>query len=190
MNYSDLNIVSSIRVQYSLYKATHPLFQKWMRQRHKTIQKDDIDDLILGFTQNKRSLWIDSFGHCFLGHDPNIISIEPVFAQPMLKAITNTYCRPNLQDLETHIELAETFKPEIVVYFKSTLFRYITVPELIKQVSDFRKIYPALCIYIDLQFIDFNKIKYPIDHVMQQIQKGLPEATLKRLPLKGLLINI
>jgi hypothetical protein len=161
-----------------------------MRQRHKTIQKDDIDDLILSFTQGKRSLWVDSFGHCFSSQYPNIISIEPIFAQQMLKTIPNTYCRQNLKDLSTHHELKDTFKPEIVVYFKSTLFKYITVPELIKQVSDFSKIYPALCIYIDLQFIDFNKIKYPIDHIIQQIQDGLPEATLKRLPLKGLLINI
>jgi len=190
MNYKDLSLIGSIRVQYSLYKSTHPLFQRWMRQRHKTIQKDDIDDLVLEYTRDKKSLWIDSFGHCFSKYDPKIISIEPVFAQAMLKTIPNIFCRGDLQNPDTHQEIAKTFNPEIVVYFKSTIFKYITISKLTENVLALRNIYPALCIYIDLQFINYNKIKYPVNNVIQQIQENLPSATLKRLPLNGLLINI
>jgi hypothetical protein len=191
-SYYEANVLGSVRVQYSMYKVGHPLFEKWMRQKHKTIQKDQPDSLILDFIDNKKSMWIDSFGYCFNTYNPNIISIEEISRANLLKGIPNTYFRYNLHDLKTHEELLKTVQPEIVVYFKSQLFKYLTVPELVNKISELKNIYnkQGLCIYLDLQFIDFNKLKYPITHIIDQIQQSFPNAILKRLGLTGLLINI
>jgi hypothetical protein len=68
----------------------------------------------------------------------------------------------------------------------------LTVPELINKIAELKDIYTeqGLCIYLDLQFIDFNKLKYPITYIIDQIHQQLANATLKRLALTGLLINI
>ena len=192
-SYYNARVLNNVRVQYSMYKANHPLFAKWMREKHKKIQKELSDNLILDLIENKKSMWIDSFGYCFNTYNSDIISIEDFRrSSNLLKGIPNIYFRPNLHNLIHHEELLETFKPEIVVYFKSQIFKYLTVPELIKKISGLKNIYATqvLCIYLDLQFIDFNKLKYPITHIIDQIQHSFPNATLKRLAFTGLLINI
>lgn len=191
-SYYNVHVLDSVRVQYSTYKLGHPLFEKWMRQKHKKIQKDLPDSLILDLIENKKSMWIGCFGHCFSIYNSNIISIEEISKANLLKGISNIYFRHDLYSLTTHEELLKTFKPEIVVYFKSHYFRYLTVPELINKIAEVKNIYSnqGLCIYLDLQFIDFNKLKYPIRHIVDQIQQGFPNATLKRLVLTELLINI
>jgi hypothetical protein len=191
-SYYDANVLNRVRVQYSMYKVGHPLFAKWMRQKHKKIQKDLPDSLILDLIENKKSMWIDSFGYCFNNYNPDIISIEEISIVNLLKGIPNTYFRHNLHDLRIHEELLKTVQPEIVVYFKSQIFKYLTVPELINKIVELKNIYTnqTLCIYLDLQFIDFNKLKYPITHIIDQIHQQLSNATLKRLALTGLLINI
>jgi len=191
-SYSSRNVLTNVRVQYTIYKAGHPLFAKWMREKHKKIQKDIPYSLILDLIENKKSMWIDSFGYCFNTYNPNIISIEEIRTTKLLKGIPNTYFRHNLHDLRIHEELLKTVQPEIVVYFKSKIFKYLTVPELINKIAELKDIYTeqGLCIFLDLQFIDFNKLKYPITHVIDQIQHSFPNATLKRLALTELLINI
>jgi len=192
-SYYSARVLNNVRVQYSKYKVSHPLFAKWMREKHKKIQKELPNSLILDLIENKKSMWIDSFGYCFNTYNPDIISIEYFGrSSTLLKGIPNIYFRPNLHNLTHHAELLETFKPEIVVYFKSQIFKYLTVPELINKISGLKTIYTTqvLCIYLDLQFIDFNKLKYPITHIIDQIQQSFPNATLKRLALTELLINI
>ena len=39
-SYYEANVLDRVRVQYSMYKVGHPLFAKWMQQKHKKIQKD------------------------------------------------------------------------------------------------------------------------------------------------------
>jgi hypothetical protein len=191
-SYHSRGMLTNIRVQYSTYKGGYPLFAKWMREKHKKILTDIPYSSILEIIKNKKSMWVDSFGYCFNTHNPNIISIEGIRRAYLLKGIPNIYFRPNLNNLKMHEELLETFKPEIVVYFKSPIFKYLTVPELINKISGLKNIYAnqRLCIYLDLTFIDFNKLKYPITHIMDQIQQSFPNATLKRLGLVELLINI
>jgi hypothetical protein len=175
-----------------MYKAGYPLFAKWMREKHKKILTDLPYSLILELIENKKSMWIDSFGYCFNTHNPNIISIEGIRRRHLLKGIPNIHFRIDLNGLETHEELLKTFKPEVVVYFKSPIFKYLTVPVLINKISELKNIYAnqELCICLGLQFIDFNKLKYPITHIIDQIQQRFPNATLKRLSLTELLINI
>jgi hypothetical protein len=191
-SYYSASISNNVRVQYAVYKSVHPLFAKWMREKHKKILKDPPCSLILDLIENKKSMWIDSFGYCFNTYNTNIISIEGVRARNLLKGISNIYIRPNLNNLKIHEELLETFKPEIVIYFKSQLFKYLTVPELINKISELKSIYAnqELCIYLDLLFIDFNKLKYPMQHIIDQIQQSFPNITVKRFVLTELLINI
>lgn len=190
-SYFDAPLLDSTRILYSRYKASHVLFDKWMRQKHKTIQKSSTDNLILDSIGDRNSLWIDSFGHCFKSYNPKIISIEGMHTGNLLKGIPYVYFRGNLNIVDTHIELAKTFQPEIVVSYKTQLFKYLTVPELVQKITEFKSIYNAeICIYMDLQFIDFNKLKYPIVDITNQIQQKLPDATIKRLILTELLINI
>ena len=198
-SYFDQPLLDSTRILYSRYKSGHVLFDKWMREKHKTIEKSSTDNLILNSIGDRKSLWIDSFGHCFKVYNPNIISIEGIHNANLLKGIPYVYFRANLQNIETHHELAETFKPEIIVSYRTEIFKYLTIPKLIKKIFDLKNIYNAeLCIYMDLQFIDYNKLKYPITYIIDEIRQQLPNATvnrlhnatLKRLVLTELLINI
>lgn len=190
-SYSDSQLKTNIRPQFTLYKGTHPLFRKWMSEKHKTIVKEEVHEIILQRIGNKRSLWIDSFGHCFNSYNTNIISVEYMRVQNLLKGLPNIYCRPNLDSLTTHIELAETFDPEIVVYFKSLLLHYVTIPELVQKITEIKDVYNVpICVYLDLIYINYNKMKYPINDIVQQINEQLPNATLKRFFLTDLLINI
>jgi len=191
-SYYDANVVKRVRVQYSRYKSGHPLFAKWMRQKHKKIEKDLPDSLILDLIENKKSMWVDSFGYCFNTYNPNIISIEGVRGRNLLQKIPNILFRPSLNNLKIHEELLETIKPEIVVYFKSEIFKYLTVSELVNKISGLKNIYAkqGLCIYMDLQFIDYNKLKYPITYIIDEIQQSFPNATLKRIVLTELLISL
>lgn len=191
-SYHGASTLNNVRVQYAKYKGGHPLFAKWMREKHKKINRDPPYSFILDIIENKKSMWIDSFGYCFNTYNPNIISIEGIREGNLLKGIPNTYFRPNLHRLEMHEELLQTFKPEIVVYYKSNIFKYLKVSELIRKMSELKGVYAEqeLCICFDLQFIDFNKLKYPITHIIDQIQQSFPNATLKRLFLTEVLINI
>ena len=190
-SYYDLPARINIRNQYTVYKRSHPLFEKWMKQKHKKIQKNPTDDLILDLVENKKSIWIDSFGYCFREYNKNIISIEWDTVGDLLKYIPYVHTRTDLHNTQTHEELRQTYQPEIVVYFKSTIFKYLTLPELINKIKELKQIYIVeMCILVDLTFIDYNKLKYPIPDIINQLQDALPNSVLKRLSLTELLINI
>jgi len=186
-SYEDGTLTHSVRQIYSLYKANHPLFDEWMRSKHKPITCLDINNTILNLISDKKSIWIDSFGY---GLSDNFISIEHYRFHSLLGNLSNIYFRQGLHNIKTYNELIQTFNPEIVVYYKSEFFKYLTVSELIAKLKELKSIFNNLIIYMDLLYIDYNKLKYPITHVISQIHEIFPKSIIKRYALSGILINI
>ena len=168
----------------SLYSATHPLFKQWTDSNKN---QSNIESMILNIISNQKSIWIDSFGH---GLSPEFISVESDTYSTILKSLGNVYFREELNNIATCRELVQTFNPEIVVYYKSQFFKYLTLPDLVSKITELAQEYSKLVIYMDLVFIDYNKLKYPIENLIIQMTRQIPEMTLKRHGLTGILINI
>jgi hypothetical protein len=168
---------------YSLYKANHPLFESWEKNNKQPITHD----LLLDTVANQKSMWVDSFGYSLC---PDSISIEKDVFQPHLSNLTNIYFRKELDEVETHRELAQTFDPEIVVYYKSEFFKYLTIDELINKITELRQIYNKLVIYMDLTFVDYNRLKYTKNHVLSSLENNLSGCKIERCALNDIVINI
>jgi hypothetical protein len=183
-SYEDGTLTQSVQQVQSLYGATHPLFKQWTDDsKNQSI----IESMILNNIGNQKSMWIDSFGH---GLSPNFISIEQNHYSTALENLSNVYFRKELNNIKTYQELVQTFNPEIVVYYKSEFFKYLTLPELIGKITELSRVYTKLIIYTDLMFMDYNKLKYPIENLIIQITDQIPEMTVKRHGLFEILINI
>ena len=169
---------------YSLYKVNHPLFEYWEATNNK---QPMIHRIILDIIANQKSIWVDSFGY---GLSPNNISIEQKQYQPTLKNLTNIYFRENLNDIETHKELSQTYNPEIVVYYKSGFFKYLTIDELVIKITELRQVYSKLLIYMELTFIDYNRLKYPKNYVLSHLEDNLFGCIIEHNGLNDILINM
>ena len=186
-SYHNGTLTHSIRQIYSLYKENHPLFRLWMLSKRRTTAVSNINNTILNIISDKKSMWVDSFGY---GLSTNCISVEQYHYRPPLKNLPNIYFRKNLNNINTCKELVQTFNPEIVVYYKSEFFKYLTVPELIAKLKELQSIYNNLIIYMDLLHTDYNKLKYPVTHIISQIHESFPDSIIKRHALSAILINI
>lgn len=183
-SHQDGTFIQSVSHVHSLYIATHPLYKQWSdSDKNQTY----INRTILDRIANHQSMWIDSFGHGLLS---DCISIEQDNYSILLENLSNIYFRKELDKIETYRELAQTFNPEIVVYYKSEFFKYLTLPELVVKITELAQIYNKLVIYMELKFIDFNKLKYPTKHVVLSLQDNLPMCKIERYGLNDILINI
>lgn len=187
--YSDGTLTKSIRQSYSLYKTTHPLFKFWMESKHKTIPQIGIHQTLLEITKDKTSLWIDSFGYGLHKYDNNIISIEHDSHLSLLQNLPNVHFRKGFNDPMHLREWRRAFKPEIVVYFKSSFFKYLTVSELIDRILMHKKVFNSICIVLDPKFIQYNKLKYPLEHILTELRTQFPGSIVERKGLTELLIN-
>jgi type IV secretory pathway VirB6-like protein len=181
-SYQDGTVIQS--AIYPLYKATHPLFKHWEEDNSN---QPIIHRVLLDIIDNQKSMWVDSFGY---GLSIDNISIEKDVFQPILNNLTNIYFRKELNDIETHRELKQTFNPEIVVYYKSEFFKYLTIDELINKITELRQIYSKLVVYMDSTFIDYNRLKYPKKHVLSHLQDNLSGCKIEHYALNHILINI
>jgi hypothetical protein len=183
-SYENGTFIQSVSQVHSLYIANHPLFKQWTTGR---VNQTFIHRAILDRTANQKSMWIDSFGY---GLSPDVISIEQDHYSIALENLPNVYFRKELDNIETCRELSQTFNPEIVVYYKSEFFKYLTLPELVGKITELAQIYSKLVIYMELKFIDFNKLKYPTKHVLSSLQDSLPICKIEHYGLNEILINI
>jgi hypothetical protein len=183
-SYEDGTLTQTFQQVNSQYSITHPLFKQCIDSNHSEL---DTQRLILNLISNQKSIWIDSFGR---GLSPDFISIEQDQYSIALENFSNVYFRKDLNNIKTHNELMQTFNPEIVVYYKSEFFKYLTVPELVSKITELVYVYGKLIIYIDTVFMDYNKLKYPINNVIIQMRKLIPGARIKRQDSGGILINI
>ena len=183
-SYEDGTLTQSVQQVQSLYGATHSLFKQWTdSSKNQSI----IQRIILNNIGNQKSMWIDSFGH---GLSPNFISVEQNHYSTILENLSNVYFRKELNNIKTCQELVQTFNPEIVVYYKSEFFKYLTLSELVSKITELVQVYNKLVVYTDLMFMDYNKLKYPIENVIMQMTEQIPEITVKRHSLSEILINI
>ncbi len=183
-SHQDGTFIQSVSHVHSLYSETHPLFKQWSESN---ISQTFINRSILDRISNQKSMWIDSFGYGLL---PDCISIEQDSYSIALENLPNVYFRKELDNIETCRELVQTFNPEIVVYYKSEFFKYLTLSELVSKITELVHIYSRLVIYMELKFIDFNKLKYTIKDVVASLQASLPMCKIERYGLNDILINI
>lgn len=183
-SYEDGTLIQSVHQVYSLYKATHPLFKQWddHNKNQSIIQRKILDRI-----SNQKSMWIDSFGY---GLSSDFISVEQDHYSSALENLSNVYFRKELNNIEIHKELYQTFNPEIVVYYKSDFFKYLTLPELVSKIEELVQIYSKLVIYMELTFIDFNRLKYPTKHILSSLEDSFSNSKIEHYGLNDILINI
>lgn len=187
--YSDGTLINGIRQTYSLYRNTHSIFNFWMETKHKTVSVPGMYQTVLDITKDKTSLWIDSFGYGLHKYDNNIISIERDCHQHLLQNLPNVHFRKGFFEPMNLREWRRTFKPEIVVYFKSNFFKYLTVAELVDKIQLHKKVFNNICIVLDPKFIQYNKLKYPLEHILTDLRTRFPNGVIERKGLTELLIN-
>lgn len=177
-SYTHGKVITSLRASYLSYKNSHQLFEFWTKSKHHNVELPPICKTIINLTDSKTSVWIDSFGYGLSKYNPNIISIEHDSYEQILKNLPNVFFRTQLDNPETWREINITIKPDMVVFFKSKFFKYLTIPELVEQLSRLKGIFQTSCVYLDLTLIDFNKLKYPKSEIVLQLQEQLPTANI------------
>jgi len=137
----------------------------YQRVRNKVYQQN-----ILKLLPEGVSVWIDSNG---VDISPNIIAFEnfnnkDIFKPKSVNYYKNTFSKTLYQYINKYI------KPVSLVFYQSEEFRYITDDKVIENINFLSKLISCkIIVYIDIVFIDFNKLKYPINNIIAKIKKNI-----------------
>jgi hypothetical protein len=130
--------------------------------------------IILNLLPNGKSVWIDSCGD---GVNSDIVAFENEKWQGIFDSSTIKYYKEfNSPTLVQAIN--KYINPLSVVIYQSDEFKYINEQELINKINLLVKSYSTkLLIYIDIIFIDFNKLKYSNQHIIENTKKHINQNT-------------
>tara|TARA_R110000868_G_C10446221_1_gene725903 strand:+ start:36 stop:572 length:537 start_codon:yes stop_codon:yes gene_type:complete len=132
--------------------------------KNKIYQKN-----ILELLPNGKSVWIDSYGS--YNNDPNVISFENAKWKGIFKSADIKYYK-DFYSPTLYESINKYIKPSSIVIYGSCEFRYINKQELMDNINFLIKSYHTkLLIYIDTVFIDFNKLKYSPQHIIEETKK-------------------
>jgi hypothetical protein len=176
---SSLNLFcnNSKKVLFSLYSASKENFKYWLVQRkNKKISLSKKQEVILKLLDNKTSIWLDGFGFALRDFNNKIISIEQYFFKNILNKINNNYIyfSNNLFSEKSLNIINKKFISDVVVV-DSQIFDYTTTIEIISFLKNLYKIFKQrkLIICIDLKKIDFNKLKFTNNEILEEILRNL-----------------
>lgn len=173
-------VLETAKVQYKLYKANHELFAQWIKSRKHKFTLTANQTAILQMIPNGKSLWLDSFGYA-LG-SKNIISIEEKKYKKVFGSFfPNMYFKEDIFSEETCKILNKLITPASVVIYFSPLFKYLLEDELYKQLTVLKTSFPdsKIIVGLDSIFLDFNKIKWSVDSVINRISFATNSNILK-----------
>jgi len=172
---NSLNLLkNSKRVLFSMYSVSKENFKYWLvARKNKKISVSKRQEIILNLLDNKTSIWLDGFGFALSNFNNKIISIEQQRFKNILNKIKNNNCiyfSNNLfSDKSLNIINKKFISNVVVVDFK--ILEYTTPLEIINFVKNLYKIFKErkLIICIDLRKIDFNKLKFTNNEILEEI---------------------
>ena len=174
-----LNLLkNSKRVLFSMYSVSKENFKYWLvARKNKKISVSKRQEIILNLLDNKTSIWLDGFGFALRNFNNKIISIEQQRFKNILNKIKNNNCiyfSNNLfSDKSLNIINKKFISNVVVVDFQ--ILEYTTPLEIINFLKNLYKIFKErkLIICIDLKKIDFNKLKFTNNEILEEILKNL-----------------
>ena len=176
---NSLNLLkNSKRVLFSMYSVSKENFKYWLvARKNKKISVSKRQEIILNLLDNKTSIWLDGFGFALRNFNNKIVSIEQQRFKNILNKIKNNNCiyfSNNLfSDKSLNIINKKFISNVVVVDFQ--IFEYTTLLEIINFLKNLYKIFKErkLIICIDLKKIDFNKLKFTNNEILEEILKNL-----------------
>ena len=176
---NSLNLLkNSKRVLFSMYSVSKENFKYWLvARKNKKISVSKRQEIILNLLDNKTSIWLDGFGFALRNFNNKIVSIEQQRFKNILNKIKNNNCiyfSNNLfSDKSLNIINKKFISNVVVVDFQ--ILEYTTLLEIINFVKNLYKIFKErkLIICIDLKKIDFNKLKFTNNEILEEILKNL-----------------
>jgi hypothetical protein len=176
---NSLNLLkNSKRVLFSMYSVSKENFKYWLvARKNKKISVSKRQEIILNLLDNKTSIWLDGFGFALRNFNNKIISIEQQRFKNILNKIKNNNCiyfSNNLfSDKSLNIINKKFISNVVVVDFQ--IFEYTTLLEIINFLKNLYKIFKErkLIVCIDLKKIDFNKLKFTNNEILEEILKNL-----------------
>ncbi len=172
---------SDIRTNYLLYKNSHSLFRKWIKEKHKKILTDKYSQFILDNLPIGKSVWFDSFGYCFKSLNKDIYSVELRMRESFLKNLPDVLCEDGFyENMDIHRYYATTLNPKSIVLYDSGMLKYYNIEEYVSFFKNMQEIYNVpIFIKLNLVFLDFNRLKYKYSDVGDIIKTMLPESKIE-----------
>ena len=176
---NSLNLLkNSKRVLFSMYSVSKENFKYWLvARKNKKISISKKQEIILNLLDNKTSIWLDGFGFALRNFNNKIISIEQQRFKNILNKIKNNnyiYFSNNLFSEKSLNIINKKFISDVVVV-DTQIFNYTTTIEIINFLKNLYKIFKErkLIICIDLRKIDFNKLRFTNNEILEEILKNL-----------------
>jgi len=181
-NYND--VIFNFKAHYIIYKLTHRNFVFWLKYRKKEHYPfTDVQKIFIEKTKNKKSILIDSFGYIFAKNNKNIICFE----NKKYKKIFDKIIDPNKKIYTTSnffsntmLQIIKRESPKYLAFFYADILRYKSVKDLAKFINYIKKEFKniSLLFFIDLKFIDFNKIKYSDIDLIEMLKNKINSVFL------------
>jgi hypothetical protein len=163
-NYND--VIFNFKAHYIIYKLTHRNFVFWLEHRKKEQYPfTDAQKIIIEKIKNKKSILIDSFGYLFVKNNENIICFENKKYKKIFDKIIDSnkkiYTTNNFFS-NTMLQIIKRESPTYLAFFYTDILRYKSVEDLAEFINYVKKEFKniSLLFFIDMIFVDFNKIKY------------------------------
>lgn len=172
------NFIFHEKAEYQIYKAIHKNFRNWLVQRKKKLLNiSPIEKELLSKIPIGNSIWIDCFGHAFYKFNKNIISFENKcynFIFKKIKEEKKIYTTSNFF-LKTNFQILKRLKPTSLVFYYSSIFRYLSIEEFVNYCNLFSEHFKniKIIIFFDIELVDFNKIKMSNKEAIDDLQKKI-----------------
>lgn len=123
---------------------------------------------------NGKSVWIDSNGTDI---DANIIAFEKYIWKGIFKSSSIRYYR-NFFSNTLHHAIKKYIAPSSIVMSNTSELKYISCKELIRIINFLITAHTSkLIIHVNTVYLDFNKLKYSIDHVIENVKNNISKKT-------------
>lgn len=175
------NAVLDFRANYQIYKMTHINFISWLKQRkNKQTVLSDAQKIFIERNINKKNIFIDSFGYFF---NKGSICIENIKYEKIFHKILDTKKKFYTTNNFFSDDVANIIKkesPQYVVFFYATVLRYNTIEKLAELINFFKKKleHINLLLFIDIIYLDFNKIKYTNKDAIEILARKINSKSL------------
>jgi hypothetical protein len=176
-SYNNVNL--DFREYYIIYKKTHRNFVFWLKYRKKEKYPfTDAQKILLKKIENKKSILIDSFGYLFNKSNKNSICFENKNYKKIFDKILNSnkkiYTTSNFFS-NTMVHIIKRESPRYLVFFYADILRYHSLDSLAEFINDIKKKLKNinLLFFIDITFINFNKIKYSNSDAIETLKNKI-----------------
>lgn len=169
-------VILDFKADYVIYKLTHRNFVFWLEHRKKEQYPfTDAQKIIIEKIKNKKSILIDSFGYLFVKNNKNIICFENKKWKKIFDKIPNFDKKVYITDnffSDTMLQIIKRESPTYLAFFYADILRYKSVEDLAEFINYVKKEFKSISLlfFIDMIFIDFNKIKYSNNDAIEMLK--------------------